>query len=257
MKHELTEGNDGWAALRISADWSEVSADYDDVFAEYAGLAVPGFRPGKAPRAVIERRFRKELRDDFTVRCGRRLVGQALGERGLRAAGSISLVEVRFEPLGEFALTAECVPVPKLTLPEYAAVPLTAATDDERRDELSGWLLAHTEWDVPEPLVRQECERDGATEPGSAAWQAAAQRVKLMETLAQIAEREGIEVDEQDVDERIERISAGSEFGPDELRRQLGDGGVNRLHSLLLAEQTLAYLLDRNPAGVGGDSGER
>jgi len=257
MKHELTEGNDGWQALRISAEWAEVSADYDDVFAAYARANVGGFRPGRVPRPVIEQRFRNELRSDFVTRCGRRLVGVALRERDLRSVGPIPLTAIRFEPRAEFAFTAEYVPVPRLALPDYLAAPLKTSTADERRDELSRWLLDHTEWEVPEPLIRRECEREGPAEPGSLAWLDAAERVKLAQILDQIAEAEGIEAGDREVSERIAKVSAERGLTPDELRRQLGEEGANRLLSLLRAEQTFVYLLEANPTKGSDGSCER
>ena len=81
--------------------------------------------------------------------------------------------------------------------------------------------------------------------PGSEPWQAAAQRVKLMLILKRIAREEGIEVEEADVDRRIEEKAA--EFGTkaDILRAELEQGsGRPRLKDLLLAESVLDYLLE-------------
>lgn len=247
MKHELTPLREGRQALRVTAEWPEVAADYEDVLAGYGRLAVAGFRPGRAPRSVLETRFRKELRADFTARCGRRLARQALGERTLRAAGPMAVTEIVLEPGRAFEFTAECVPLARLELPDYAAAPRTGATDDERREALTAWLLEHTAWDPPEALVREECDRSGppGADAGGEAWRVAAQRVKLMQILDQIAEAEGIEADARDVDERIERMAGDSGVPPAALRRELGEDGVGRLQALLRAEQTLAYLIAR------------
>ncbi len=96
---------------------------------------------------------------------------------------------------------------------------------------------------MPEPLIRQECERGEPATPGSDAWGAAGQRVKLMVILDQIAEAEGIQLPDNAVDARIEKMAAETGVRPAELRRQLGEDGVSRLGSLLCAEQTLDYLL--------------
>ena len=82
-------------------------------------------------------------------------------------------------------------------------------------------------------------------ELGSEAWQAAAQRVKLMLILKRIAREEGIEVEEAEVDRRIEEKAA--EFGTniDTLSAELEQGGGRaRLKDLLLAESVLEYLLE-------------
>ncbi len=246
MKSELAEEEDGRRVITIRTEWSEVAADYDDLFADYARLPLPGFRPGKAPPAVIEQRFRQRIRDDFTARCGLRLARQALREKDLRPAGPIAVVEIRLEPRQEFSFRAEFVPSPVFDLPDYAAVSLAGETQDERRDQLAEWLLSRTPGDVPAALVRQECDRNGQdAEPGSEAWQAAARRAKLAAILAQIAAAEGIEADRRDVEARIEKVAAESGLRPDELRQKLDrEDGVTALQSLLLAEQTLNYLME-------------
>ncbi len=245
MTSELLARDNGRQALTINAEWPEVAVDYDDLLTEYRKLALPGFRPGKAPPALIEQRYRQQLRDDFTARCGRRLARQALRERNLRAAGPIGVIEIKFEPRREFSFTAEFVPQPRLEVPDYAIVPLRAATDAGRRDELSAWLLAHTPGEVPDALVRQETE----SQPGSAEWAAAGHRVKLTLILEQIAEAEGIEVDRRDVDARIAKVAAECGLGATQLRQQLErEDGLSRLSSLLRCEQTLNYLLSRGSA---------
>lgn len=247
MNATLQSTSTGKSELRIAAEWSEVAADYDDLLAGYGKVALPGFRPGKAPRAMIEQRYRQQIRYDFTARCGRRLAREALRDRNLHAAAPIEVVAIQFEPHREFSFTAEFVPLPKLDLPDYAAVPLTGTTDAAQRDEISEWLLAHTPGNMPEALVRQECE------PGRPEWPVAARRVKLMLILEQIAEAEGIRLGEHDVDARIEKMAGEAGVKPGALRRQLGEDGVTRLRSLLRVEKTLDHLIVITKPRTGGN----
>lgn len=49
-------------ALVVALDASEVDAEHRKVIAEFAGqVRLPGFRPGKAPAAMIAKRFEKEI----------------------------------------------------------------------------------------------------------------------------------------------------------------------------------------------------
>lgn len=252
MTSELVSLADGRVALTIEAEWSDVSADYEDLLTAYGKLALPGFRPGKAPRTAVERRFRRQLGDDLTSRCGRRLARLALGERGLRAAGAIEVVAIEVEADRRFSFTAEFVPLPELELPDYAALELAGAAGDERRDEACEWLLERTPGEMPEALVREELERSEASGDGGGdeARQAAARRVKLLAILEQIAEAEGIDVAPPEVDARIERM-AGSAAEAADLRRRLErEDGLARLRSLMRAEQTLEFL-------VAGRTGRR
>lgn len=246
MQIELTNTADEQMQLTVTAAWTEVAADYEDVLAGYRKLAVPGFRPGQAPRTMVEKHFRDAIRNDFVARCGRRLGRQAVEERDLRAATQMELTESEFHPQQPFRFTGVFTAVPKLKLPDYAAVPLEAETGEERRDEISGWLLAHTPWSVPEALVRQEYELSGLPDAQAdvAQRQMAEQRVKLAAILEQIAEAEGIAVDERDVDQRVDRMARECGVKPQELRQRLArTGGLGRLRALLVAEQTLEYLL--------------
>ena len=82
-----TNSADGYHRLNIEADWSEISADYDDVVARYAKAPIPGFRPGKVPRSVIEKRFQREIIDDLSCRAAQRLGREAVREAGHRGSG--------------------------------------------------------------------------------------------------------------------------------------------------------------------------
>ena len=246
MQIELTNSAEEQMTLTVTAVWSEVAADYEDVLTGYSKFPVPGFRPDKAPQAAVEKHFRAAVRRDFVARCGRRLARQALEERDIRAAGQMDLTESEFHPQQPFRFTGVFIAVPKLEMSDYMAVPLATETDDARRDEISDWLLAHTPWNVPQALIRQECESSGLldAQPGDAQWQAAEQRVKLTTILEQIAHAEGIEVDERDVDHRIERMARECGVKLQELRQRLDRGrGLGRLRALLVDEQTLEYLL--------------
>jgi len=69
--------------------------------------------------------------------------------------------------------------------------------------------------------------------------------------LKKIAQKEGIEVDEADVNRRI--ADKAKEFGTavDALRQELEEGnGIARLRDMLLAESTLDYLLEWNQYDV-------
>ena len=249
MQFELTSTPDEQMKLEVTATWAEVAPDYDDVLAGYCKLAVPGFRPGKAPRTVVEKHFREAIREDFVARCARRLARQALEERAIRVARQMELTESEFHVQQPFRFTGVVTAVPKLELPDYSGVALAATTDEARRNEISDWLLAHTTWKVPDALIRQECESSAQPDarPSDAEWQMAEQRVKLTAILEQIAEAQGIEVDERNVDERVEKMAGECGVKPHELRQRLGQGGgLSRLRPLLVAEQTLEYLLAKS-----------
>ena len=247
MKWELGDSNDGWRQLRIEAPWEELADDYRDLLDSYAKVKLPGFRPGKVPRAVLEQRFGREIFDALGRRGAERLGRQALREAEIEAAGALEISEIaciKEEPL---RCTGRFIPFPAFALPDYRA--LAVRKDAEAPlDELSRLLLESTPFAVPAPLVRSELAVDGNAddEPGSDAWRAAEERVRMMLILKKIARTEGIEVDERDVERRIAAKAREFETTPAQLKAELEQGGgYLRLRDLLLAESTLEYLLGR------------
>ncbi len=236
--------------LLIEAGWKDIQDDYDDVLSEYQKIQVPGFRSGKAPREFVVRRFRKEILDEVSVRCAQRLSRTAIEKEGMTASGPVSVSDIEITYGKPFRFTAQFTVLPEFQLLDYAHITLSTRTDEERRDELSEWLLKNTHVDIPDDLARQELELDDAAgaEPGSEGWNAAIQRVKLLLILKKIARQEGIDVDEKDVSGRIEKMAQEFRVAASYLKQQLlQSGGLSRIGSFLLAEKTMDYLLGRCP----------
>ena len=248
MHVSLRDIGDGRKEARIEVGWESIRADYDDLVRECSGLPVPGFRPGKAPRARVEGHYRKEILEDLTARSVRRLSRQALDAEGITSTGPIAITEVEVEPGEPFRFIAEFTALPEFDLPDYEELKLSRETDDEARNEISAWFLEETELDVPAELVGQELSFDGreGVDPGEPEWTGALQRVKLLLILDAIARRDGIEVDEGDLDERIGQIASAHGTDPGSLRQHLlQNGGLSRVSQFMLAERTLDYLIEK------------
>ena len=54
MKVAIRDLGDHRRQARIEAGWEDVRKDYEDLLSEYSALPVPGFRPGKAPKSMVE-----------------------------------------------------------------------------------------------------------------------------------------------------------------------------------------------------------
>ena len=163
------------------------------------------------------------------------------------AGSRIEISDLDVEPLKPLQFSVDFTPLPDFDLPDYSKLQLKGQSDEEQRDEVSEWLLSQTELLVPDELVREELDfdGDGAVDPQSDKWIEGARRVKLMITLQRIADTDGIEADDRDVTERVERMAAGYGISPSDLRqRLLQNGGLFRVRNFLLAELTLDYLLD-------------
>lgn len=247
MKWEKCESKDGYHRINVEADWSELSDDYDSIVAEYAKVPVLGFRPGKAPRNIIEKRFQKEIIDDLSARSVQRMGREAVREESIVALGPVEAEEIACEKGQVFRARFRFHPMPTIDLPDINNLAIDSGGGDPR-DLISLRLLELVSFDVPDQLVKDELTLDGLgeTSPGDAEWQAASDRIRLMLILKEIARREGIEIDETDVNNRISEKA--KEFGTTikSLQKDLEKGGgLQRLRDMLIAESTLDYLVKK------------
>ena len=247
-EHTKSESENGYRRLTVEADWPELCEDYDSIVAEYAKVRVLGFRPGKVPRNIIEKRFEKKIIDDLSRRAAQRLGREAVREAGIEVLGSVEAEEIECAQGQAFRARLRYHPMPIIDLPDIDNLTIDNGSVDPR-DHLSFKLLELVDFDLPEKLVKDELDLDGIgdTAPGDTAWKAASNRIRLMLILKQIARQEGIEVDEADVNNRI--AEKAKEFGTPttSLQKELEKGGgLQRLRDILIAESTLDYLLDKS-----------
>ena len=247
MKWEQAHNGNGYQCLVIEAEWTELAPDYDDIVAGYAKVRLAGFRPGNVPRAVIEKRFQREIIDELSRRAAQRFGRQALRGAGIEPLGPVESEEIECGKDRLFRTTLRFHPMPKIDLPDITSI-IADDEDIDPRDRISLRLLELVPFEIPDELVRNELALDGIDGgPGSTEWQAARDRIRLMLILKRIARQEGIEVDEVDVNRRIAEkagdLGASEEALKEELRTA---GGLDRLRDMLLAERTLEYLMEMN-----------
>ena len=87
------------ANLKIEVDAPDVEKKMGEITSQYTKLArLPGFRQGKAPRAVVEKKFNKEIREEVTKQVLSDACRTAITDRKLRV---LSLAEVEDVEWGE------------------------------------------------------------------------------------------------------------------------------------------------------------
>lgn len=247
MRITPLEDNNGRKTLSVEADWSELVPDYEDIVAGYSKVRLSGFRPGRVPRAVIEKRFRREIKDDLAHRCVQRLGRDAVREAGIEALGPVEGETIECEKDKPFRFQIRFQPMPEVALPDINSLKIDAGGADPR-DQISRRLLDLVSFEVPDILVRDELALDSIDVggPGSAEWKEASDRIRLMLILRRIAGQEGIEVEEADVSNRIAKKAKEFGISKEGLKEELAKGGgLERLRYMLLAESTLDYLIEK------------
>ena len=136
MKVEIEKQPDSISTLRIELPPEEVRKEWDSIASNYSRYArIPGYRAGKAPRQVIEKKFRKEIQDELTKKLVSKSYHEAIAEKQLRVVSLADLGDVEFGDDRSMRFRATVVTAPEFELPEYKNIavqlPETAVTEAE------------------------------------------------------------------------------------------------------------------------------
>ncbi len=136
MKVELERQADSTATLRIELGPDQVSKEWDAITNSFAKHArIPGYRPGKAPKRVIEAKFRKEIQDELTQKLVSRSYHEAVERERLRVVSLTNVDDVVFGDDRSMRFRATVVTAPEFELPDYknlkVEMPDTAVTPAE------------------------------------------------------------------------------------------------------------------------------
>src|SRR5437016_11145625 len=125
MKIEVEAQPGSVSTLRIELPPEEVSKEWDASASNFARLAkIPGYRPGKAPRSVIEKRFRKEIQEELTKKLVSKSYHDAIEQEQLRVASLANIEDVQFGEDKSMRFRATVVTTPEFDLPEYEDYPV-------------------------------------------------------------------------------------------------------------------------------------
>jgi trigger factor len=125
MKVEVEKKPESVSTLQIELPAEEVSKEWDAIANSFARFAkIPGYRPGKAPRAVIEKRFRKEIQDEVTKKLVSKSYHDAIEQKKLRVASLTNLEDVQFGDDKSMRFRATVVTEPEFELPGYKEIPV-------------------------------------------------------------------------------------------------------------------------------------
>ena len=113
--------------LRIELPPEEVSKEWDEIAGSFARFAkIPGYRPGKAPRRVIEAKFRKEIQEELTKKLVSKSYRDAIEEKQLRVVSLTNVEDVQFGEDKSMRFRATVVTAPEFEKADVALLTLTS-----------------------------------------------------------------------------------------------------------------------------------
>ena len=106
--------------LRIELEADKVNKVWDAVTGDYTKFAkIPGYRAGKAPKAVIEKKFKKEIREELEKKLLSESCREAISEKKLRVLSLAQIEDVELAEDKSMKFTATLVTHPDFELPPY------------------------------------------------------------------------------------------------------------------------------------------
>jgi trigger factor len=118
MGYDIERATPCRVVLTATVGSSEVQEEREHVVAGFVRAArIDGFRKGKAPRTLVERRFANEIREDLEEHLTRRTWEQVRSEEKLRPASPLGIRESTWLDSGEFRVKGEFDVYPTVELP--------------------------------------------------------------------------------------------------------------------------------------------
>jgi trigger factor len=129
------------AILNVEVPSADVTAKRQSITSSYASQAkLPGFRPGKAPKTVIEKRFAKQISEELTEALFGEACDKALETENLKVLDFGFPDNINERPDGSIAFETRLILAPEFTLPVYKGIeikaPSTSVTDEEINTQL-------------------------------------------------------------------------------------------------------------------------
>ncbi len=141
MKIEVEKQPGSVSSLQIELPPEEVSKEWDAIANSFARFAkIPGYRPGKAPRSVIEKRFRKEIQDELTKKLVSKSYHEAIEQEQLRVASLANIEDVQLGDDKSMRFRATVVTAPEFELPEYKNIPVELPETEVSEAEIDAAL---------------------------------------------------------------------------------------------------------------------
>lgn len=150
MEITINKISDCQATLTAVVAAGDVAAKRDSIISSrFSNVRIPGFRPGKAPKSVIAKRYADSISQELDSLLRGEIQEQALSQNPELKVLDFGSPEVVVGEDGSYTLTTTATVVPEFELPEYkgiaVTVPSTEVSDEEVQDSLRKYAEACAE----------------------------------------------------------------------------------------------------------------
>ena len=160
MKVEKKSAEGCTVKYAVAAEAAEIAAEYKKVESQYLRqAAVPGFRKGKVPLAVIHQKFADALKQDAQEASLNKLVPEALKEIATEVVSVAGIESPLYDVATGFSFTLVLEVPPKFDLPKYKKLAIkagdTTVTDEAVDKQLADFRVAFAKYEdaAPEAVI--------------------------------------------------------------------------------------------------------
>ena len=139
------------ASVKVEVPSDKVVATQTRIAAGYKNQArIPGYRPGKAPQSVIDKKFQKEIKEELTKQLVDEGFRQAIEKEKLKVLSVSDVQDVEFHDDKSLSFTATIITQPIFELPDYKGlnvqVPPAGVQDGDVDRALQNLREQHAEY---------------------------------------------------------------------------------------------------------------
>lgn len=161
-KVEISETHPCQRELTIQVPPEVMEEELESVYRRLGqGRRIPGFRPGKAPRSVLERYFGKEAKAEAIKNRMARSYSQTLKEKELKVVGEPTFSEVRWEGDEPFNFKVTVDIGPTVELKNYKGIRVTRENSRVDEKEISQALESLRERSASFEVVEDRPLKEG------------------------------------------------------------------------------------------------
>ncbi len=122
--------------LRVELESKEVDEAFESMIKDFQREAsLPGFRPGKAPRDMVAKRYEKDIQEEVKKKLIPDAYRKAVDEQKIDVVGYPDIEEIQFGRGQSLQFAATIETAPEFQLPEYKGLPVkretTSVTDED------------------------------------------------------------------------------------------------------------------------------
>jgi trigger factor len=123
--------------LRVEIAAERVAGTRAEILQEFRKVAsIPGFRPGKAPEPMVEKRYAGQIDEELRKRLIPESYREALNEQKLKVVGYPQIEGVEYQAGRPLVYTATVDTAPEFPLPDYKGIPVKKKTITVKEEDV-------------------------------------------------------------------------------------------------------------------------